>query len=642
MLKIERHPNNPIIKPDMNFSWQTRATFNGCPIRKDDTTHLFFRAISQEQYSTTTGSVMEISTIGKATSTDGISFENRRPFIIPEYPWERYGCEDPRVTEIDGTYYIFYTALSDYPFNADNIKVAVAVSDDLETIREKHLVTPFNAKAMALFPEKIRGKMTAIVSVNTDRPPAKMGIISFDTPEQMWSKDHWKQWYNTPDTQAINLKRSPDDHTEVGAPPIMTEDGWLLIYSHINHYGKPNVLFGIETVLLDKKDPTIIVGRTTYPLIMPEDLYELYGMIPNIVFPSGALVEGDELRIYYGAADTTCCVATTSVKKLLAHIHSAKEKPVSFKRYKHNPILEPIQEHPWESRCVFNPTAFYADDTVHIVYRAMSEDNTSVLGYATSKDGYTVDERLDEPIYTPRAEFEQKKGSKTGNSGCEDPRITVLDDTVYMFYTAYDGVSAPRVAFTSLPLEKFLARQWDWKEPVLISPPNMDNKDAALFPRKVDGQYLILHRLGDDIDIAYVPHLDFDGKTWMEERRWLKQRREYWDNRKVGIAGPPFETKEGLVLFYHGVSKNGGVYRVGAVLLDPENPAIILSRTEKPLFQPETDYEKYGEVPNVVFPCGNVVINGTVYIYYGGADKVIGVATMKVDKLLRILKGEIY
>ena len=137
---------------------------------------------------------------------------------------------------------------------------------------------------------------------------------------------------------------------------------------------------------------------------------------------------------------------------------------------------------------MFNPAALYANNMVHIIYRAMSEDNTSVFGYAASKDGLTISERLDEPIYTPRAEFEQKKGGEAGNSGCEDPRITVLDDMVYMFYTAYDGVHVPRVAFTSLPLQKFLTRQWDWEQPVLISPPNMDNKDAALFPQKVDGK----------------------------------------------------------------------------------------------------------------------------------------------------------
>ena len=292
MLRIERHPQNPVLKPDTDFSWQARATFNGCPIQKGDITYLFFRAISQKQYNVTADVTVELSTIGQASGIDGISFKNSRPFITPEHDWERFGCEDPRVTEMDDMYYIFYTALSRYPFSADGIKVAVAITEDLKTIREKHLVTPFNAKAMALFPEKIQGKMTAIVSVNTDKPPARMGIITFDTVEQMWSEAYWEQWYATLDNHTIDLKRNPDDHTEVGAPPIKTKDGWLLIYSHINHYGKPDVLFGIEAVLLDEKDPRKIIGQTVHPLMAPEDLYELYGMIPNIVFPSGALVQG--------------------------------------------------------------------------------------------------------------------------------------------------------------------------------------------------------------------------------------------------------------------------------------------------------------------------------------------------------------
>lgn len=637
MLNIHRHSKNPILKPDQTYSWQAKATFNGCPIQRGNTVHLLFRALSQPQYNTLAGMVMPISTIGQATSTDGVTFKNRKQFIIPEHDWERFGCEDPRVTKIGNTYYIFYTALSTCPFNADGIKVAVALSKDLKTITEKHLVTPFNAKAMALFPEKINGKLTAIVSVNTDRPPVKMGIIQFNEPKQIWSENHWNKWYKTIDRHIINLKKDPDDHTEVGAPPIKTKDGWLLIYSHINHYGKSDTLFGIEAVLLDKRNLLKIIHRTKHPLMTPEDLYELYGIAPNIIFPSGALVKKDKLSIYYGGADTACCMATTSMKDLLNHIKSKKEKQKMFKRHTGNPIITPKKEHPWESRCTFNPTAFHADGRVHIVYRAMSEDNTSVLGYATSKDGLTIDERLNEPIYTPREIFEQKNGSPTGNSGCEDPRITVLNGTVYMLYTAFDGKHVPRVAFTSLPLKKFLARQWDWKKPVLISTPNLDDKDAALFPGKIQNKYGILHRLGDDIDIALVNSLNFSGNTWIEERRWIKQRREYWDNRKVGIAGPPFRTDKGWVLLYHGVSKNGGIYRVGAVLLDLKKPTAVIGRTEEPLFEPETEYEKNGEVQNVVFPCGNIVIKDTVYIYYGGADKVVGVATMKVKDLLNIL-----
>lgn len=632
MIEIIRHPKNPILKPDPDFSWQALAVFNGCPIKHGNKTDLLFRAYSRPQYSMLAGASIPISTIGHTASNDGENFTERKSFIFPEYKWERFGCEDPRVTKIGNIYYIFYTALSTYPFSADGIKVAVALTKDFKNIIAKYPVTPFNAKAMALFPGKINGRLTAILTVNTDRPPSKICIIYFDKPNQIWSEDYWNKWHENFDQNSLDLKREDDDHIEVGAPPLKTKYGWLLIYSHIGHYGKWNRLFGIEAVLLDKNNPQKIVARTNHPLMTPEDFNELYGMAPNIIFPSGAIADRDDLKIYYGASDTTCCLAKTNLSKLLNHIRYGEQQRAHFERCTKEPIIKPRQENSWEARNTFNPTAFCADGKVHIVYRAMSDDCTSVFGYATSKDGINIDERLNSPIYAPRAEFEQKKGN--GNSGCEDPRITILDDTVYMCYTAFDGVNSPRVALTSISLKKFLKREWEWENPVLISAPGLDDKDACIFPEKVNGKYLIYHRIGDDIDIALINSLKFDGRTWIDERRWLKQRRGYWDNRKVGIAAPPLKTNKGWILLYHGVSKKDGIYRVGAILLDLKNPLKIISRTDNPIFWPETDYEKQGEVPNVVFPCGNVIIKDKIYIYYGGADKVIGVAFIKVKDLL--------
>ena len=133
MFSIKRSKNNPIIKPNPDHEWESYATFNCCPIKVGKTTHILYRALSAPKKFESTN--FSLSTIGK----DG-------------KPWERYGCEDPRVSYIDGMYYIFYTALSLFPFRGDGIKVAVAVSKDLKTIKERHLVTPFNAKAMSLFP----------------------------------------------------------------------------------------------------------------------------------------------------------------------------------------------------------------------------------------------------------------------------------------------------------------------------------------------------------------------------------------------------------------------------------------------------------------------------------------------------------
>ena len=109
-----------------------------------------------------------------------------------------------------------------------------------------------------------------------------------------------------------------------------------------------------------------------------------------------------------------------------------------------------------------------------------------------------------------------------------------------------------------------------------------------------------------------------------------------WDGRKVGIASVPIKTGKGWLLLYHGVSDEG-VYRVGALLLDLHNPMIVLARTTDYIFAPETDYEKNGIIPNVVFPCGSTVIGKKLFIYYGGADRVVGVATANIDEIVDAL-----
>ena len=318
---------------------------------------------------------------------------------------------------------------------------------------------------MALFPEKINGKMVAILTANTDLPPAKIALAFFDKEEDMWSEQYWNNWYKSLDNHVIPLLRSANDHLEVGAPPVKTDKGWLLIYSYIQNYFSSEKIFGIEAVLLDLNDLSKIIGRTTNPLLFPEKEYELFGDVPDITFPSGAVLDNKKLYLYYGAADTTCCLAIGHIKELLDDlIHKEKKSSwvispcirQGFRRYNHNPIISPRPEFTWEAKATFNPAAVYEDGRFHIVYRAMSLDNTSVFGYASSQDGVHIDERLITPIYVPRANFENKL--RSGNSGCEDPRITKIDDTFYMFYTAYDGYT-PRVAFTSIKVDDFLNKR---------------------------------------------------------------------------------------------------------------------------------------------------------------------------------------
>jgi len=180
-------------------------------------------------------------------------------------------------------------------------------------------------------------------------------------------------------------------------------------------------IFGVEALLLDLKNPSKIIGKTRHPILVPEETYEKYGQVPNVIFPSGALIRDKKLWIFYGATDTTSCVAEVDLKNLLMSMRPS-EKRKCVKRYKNNPIIAPIAKNAWESRATFNPAAIELDGNIHIVYRAMSEDNTSTMGYASTKDGFVIDKRLPKPIYIPRDKSESKK-VPGGNSGCEDPRI---------------------------------------------------------------------------------------------------------------------------------------------------------------------------------------------------------------------------
>ncbi len=641
MFVVKRSHHNPILIPDKDHYWEAFATFNMSVIKAGRMFYGVYRAISAVDR---LRNPQQLSVIGIGKSRDGNNFEEREPFITPIEEWEKYGCEDPRITYFEGSYYTFYTALSRYPFEASGIKVAVAISSDLKKVKERHLVTPFNAKAMTLFPERIGGKITVIFSVNTDMPPAKTAIAQVDKIEELWDPKFWEQWYKDIDKHIIDLKKSPYDHIEVGAPPIKTASGWLFIYSHIQNYfpSSENLdrIFGIEAVILDFDNPLKVLGRTHGPILAPEESYELLGHVPDVVFPTGAILKKETLFIYYGAADMTTCIAHVNLKDLLGTMRKDTDEKWHFKRSLQNPIIVPNKSHPWESKATFNPAVLRIRNTTHILYRALSDDNTSYIGYASSKDGVNIDERLPEPVYVPREDFELKKISG-GNSGCEDPRLTKIGETIYMCYTAFDGIGPPRVAITSIKEEDFLKKNWKWETPILITPAGFDDKDACIISEKIKGKYFVLHRVGDEICGDYLKSLDFKTETIKKCIRIIGPRINFWDSSKVGISAPPIKTKNGWLLLYHGVSKSHSTYRIGAVLLDINDPAIVLSRTTDSIFEPQELYEKVGVVNNVVFPCGMAVMNGLIYIYYGGADTVVGVATMELDIVLKALTRDI-
>ena len=155
------------------------------------------------------------------------------------------------------------------------------------------------------------------------------------------------------------------------------------------------------------------------------------------------------------------------------------------------------------------------------------------------------------------------------------------------------------------------------------------NKDASLFPEKLNGRYVMLHRREPDIWIAYSDDLI----TWYGHQKIMRPVLDSkWENYKIGIAGPPIKTDEGWLLIYHGVSKEK-IYSLGIALLDISNPLKVIARQAEPILEPELDWEINGCVPNVVFSCGQVEMNDKIFVYYSGADTVIGVAELNKKQI---------
>ena len=630
---FQRYSGNPILQPNPDNSWENNAVFNGSIIKKDKQYVLLYRAIGEEV--DVDPRKLRLSVIGKAESTDGYKFTGRKIFFRPEHEWEKYGCEDPRITKIDDQYLIFYTALSNYPPTYSGIHTGVALSKDLNSVYQKHLVTPFNAKATVMFPEKINGLYTVLLTVNTDKPPTYIAYAQFEKLETLWDMNFWNKWYKDIDQYIIPLRRVNSDGVEVGATPLKTSAGWVLIYSYIKHYFSSRIKkeFRIEAVLLDLNNPQKIVGRISGPLFVPQESYERSGNVPDIVFPEGTLIENNKVKVYYGAADTNCALGEANLSEFMRSFEVNSPGTVKCQKFPHNPLLQPVPEHQCESKAVFNPTAIELEGKVYLIYRTTSESNLSNLGMAISNDGLLIDERLTQPIYPMRTKFE-KPASAGKPGGCEDPRITRIENTLYMLYTAHDG-ALPRLALTSITVSDFLERKWDkWAYPKIISPPMMADKDGMLFPEKINGKYVLFHRIEPNICIEHIDDLNFTTSSFLKISNVITPHNRTWDEAKIGISTPPLKTKEGWIIFYHGISRIDGHYRVGVLLLDLLDVTKVIGWTPYPILEPETHFEKRGITNNVVFPCGYVLKGDTIILYYGGADKVVCGATISLKILI--------
>jgi beta-1,2-mannosidase len=299
-------------------------------------------------------------------------------------------------------------------------------------------------------------------------------------------------------------------------------------------------------------------------------------------------------------------------------------------RASNEPILSP-QGASWESAGTFNPTVELvvpmdnfsqprgsrAIPEIVMLYRAQDASGTSRLGFAESIDGIHFTRRSD-PVLSPEPDYEK-------GGGVEDPRLQRFGDTYYLTYTGYNKKDAQLCLATSLDLIH-------WERKGVILPAYKGNwnkgwtKSGAIVPEKIDGKYW-MYWLGTAADKTDQMGLSYstDLLHWTEATQTpvLPRRPGRFDSRVVEPGPPPILTSNGIVLIYNGADDNL-VYR--AAVFDRNDPRKLLSRSDAPIFAPEKEWEKVGQVPNVVFVEGMVPQKDRWLFYYGGADKYVGVA----------------
>jgi predicted GH43/DUF377 family glycosyl hydrolase len=293
-------------------------------------------------------------------------------------------------------------------------------------------------------------------------------------------------------------------------------------------------------------------------------------------------------------------------------------------RFSENPILKPNPDHEWEAAAVFNCGVIFHNGLIHMIYRATNRSSNGSdgqyinnFGYAVSKDGIHFN-RLIVPILKNDVPQELR--------GPEDPRIVKIGDTFFMIYTGFGGRFRGDYRIC-LGTSKNLIY---WKRHGVLL--DETNKDGSLFPEMINGQYVMFHRREKKIWLAFSDDL----KNWRNHQIVMAPiPGSPWQNEKIGIAGPPIKTMGGWFIIYHGVSKDKK-YSLGAALLDLEHPEIVKYRQYEPILEPELEWEVEGHVPNVVFSCGQVILNNDIFVYYGGADTQIGLAKMAYSDILSL------
>lgn len=330
-------------------------------------------------------------------------------------------------------------------------------------------------------------------------------------------------------------------------------------------------------------------------------------------------------------------------------------------KFKGNPILSPNPANDWENLVTCNPAAWYESGKFSLLYRAAGNDleHHIYIGLAESDDGFHFRRVQSAPVLAPTPD-------NFDAGTVEDPRVVRFSNEYYLTYAfrpyspgqywkyEYDQVVAPphapeapkclsrNVGNTALAVSTDLRT---FKKIGRVTEPSLDDRDVILFPEKIGGRFYMLHRPKEYVGAAYgteypaiwIKSSD-DLMSWNVPSKLLMKGREWWEE-KIGGSAPPLRTDAGWLMLYHGVDRNF-VYRVGACILDIDDPTKVLYRTRDFILEPETPFEKEGLYKwGVVFPTGNVIVDGTLYVYYGASDQYCCVATAHVDELIRFIKS---
>lgn len=298
-------------------------------------------------------------------------------------------------------------------------------------------------------------------------------------------------------------------------------------------------------------------------------------------------------------------------------------------RFEGNPIIS-IEDIPFRCNTVFNGTPVKKEDKYYLLFRVEGQQGYSIFALAQSSDGLHFNVH-DKPVMLPSTNEPFKKYE---NRGIEDPRITEIEGTYYIMYTAYSQYG-PRIALAKT--EDF----FNYERIALISEPG--NKDGILFPEKINGKYVRLDRpIGKDIGSIWISYSE-NLIDWGSSQLVMEPRPGFWDSYRIGASVPPIKTDQGWFEIYHGIrmTSSGPIYRIGTVLLDLNQPHKVIARCSEPSLSPRENYERIGDVGNVVFACGAIIEdNGEIKVYYGGADTCICVAITQFKKLIDITLGK--